>query len=130
MSKLSQECRCVKQISEMMGAYKNAVVWRTPYHLYADCDWVLSTHSPCPYMRLYNDCTHLGDTAGGVELTECPVNMYIGPSVAKKYRLQFQSAVPMIRSVNGNKHMIYPDQSYYQVKRTHTPGAWKKMIFE
>lgn len=103
-SENNMDCACSKQILDMLkqtGAQK-AVVWRSPYELWADCDSNLSTHVPNKNMRFYPHTSVLGDTEGGQELTNCPA-AYAGPfpKLGSDYQVTLKS--PYVRYVDQRK---------------------------
>jgi hypothetical protein len=71
-------CACARQIEEFMkvtGSQK-AVVWRSPFQLWANCDWLLYTHGPETFMKFYPHKSRIEDTDGGMDLTACPASIY------------------------------------------------------
>lgn len=121
----TKQCRkCVAQINTFMGDYEEAVVWQTGYNLFADCDWVLSTISPVPHMRLYNGINELRDTGygDGIDLTDCPVGMCLDNDYFEEKGLQYTTKNPYIRYVDYFKPhercYINPgNQEYLKVRR-------------
>jgi len=69
---------CAKQIEEFMKktGSKKAVVWRSPFQLWAECDRLLYTSSPERFMKFYPHRSSIDDTYGGIELTACPASYY------------------------------------------------------
>jgi len=72
------KCACAKQIEEFMKTTgsKEAVVWRSPFQLWASCDGLVNTHGPETFMKFYPHKSSLEDTDGGMVLTACPASIY------------------------------------------------------